>query len=111
MSDTAKRDYGVSLDPESLDAQDVAVGTDGDGAMRYTASLLGQVDEHWRKAFRFVQLNATGFYRYRLIPDHPAVSFQCRQSDGMSDVAAVLARLKSFVELVNRTASSGSFDE
>ena len=102
--------YDVTLDPESLEGQEVAFGNEGDEGVRYSVGLKGTVDDHWRTAFKFVQLNATGFYRYRLDEKSPKISFQARGSDRMSDVSAVVSRLGSFLALVNRTASSGDFE-
>lgn len=102
--------YEIALDRESLDREEVALDNEGDEGLRYRVRLTGNVDEHWRRAFHFVQLNSTGFYRYRLDTDTPTVSFNARQDDTIRDIGEVVARLKAFLGVVNRTATSGDFE-
>jgi hypothetical protein len=102
--------YDVSLDPASLTGEEVTVGNDGAEGMQYTLRLQGNADEHWTKAFRFIQLNSTGFFRFRLSRHEPSVAFTCRQGESMDEVHTVVSRLQSFLTLVNRTASSGDFE-
>ncbi len=95
--------YDVCFDSDRVDRQEVTLNRDGEEGLRYTVELIGPVDERWRKSFRTVQLNETGFYRYRLDESGNSIRFVCRRSEGLGEL---LARLKSFLTLVNEEASS-----
>jgi hypothetical protein len=103
--------YEVEIDRNSVSSEEVALGRDGEEGLRYTVRLAGYIDDRWRKSFRFVQQNSTGFFRFRLEERQDAISFTVRRTDGREEVEAVLARLTSFVTLVNRSASSPYFEE
>jgi hypothetical protein len=103
--------YGIEIDRGSVTSEEVALGREGEEGLRFTVRLAGQADERWRKCFRFVQQNSTGFFRFRLEDRQDAISFTVRRTDGQDDVDTVLGRLSSFVSLVNRSASSPYFEE
>jgi hypothetical protein len=71
--------------------------------VRIRIPLAGGVDENWRRAYRLVQLDSTGYFRYRLDLESPVVSFTARRADGT--LAFLLAQLDAFLDLVNGKAS------
>lgn len=97
--------YEVRFDSNRVERQEVAINRDGDEGYRYTVQLIGPVDDRWRKTFRSVQTNETGFYRYRLEEPSNTVRFLSSRSDRLEEL---LARLKSFLALVNEEASSSA---
>jgi hypothetical protein len=97
--------YAVSLDPPSLKKHDAGTGPDGERRVRYTIGLAGNVDDRWRRSLRAVQLDDTGFFRYRLEMGSRAVAFTCPEQHAQAELARSLKQLDSFISLVNRTAS------
>jgi len=99
--------YKVSVDKGSLHGQTVEVEGTGysvEGSI-YSVGLAGTVDERWANAFNIVQLDATGFFRYRYDPGVKRVFFQIRAKDGADRVILMLERLDQLVAEVNRNAS------
>ncbi len=99
--------YKVTIDKASLHGQTVEVEGTGysvEGSI-YSVGLVGPVDERWANAFNIVQLDSTGFFRYRLDPGVQRVFFQVRSQDGAARVILMLERLESLIEEVNRNAS------
>jgi len=99
--------YGVAVDKGSLHGQAVEVEGTGysvEGAV-YSVVLSGSVDERWARAFNIVQLDSTGFARFRLNAGERKVTFQVRTVDGAARVILLLERLDHLVEEVNRNAS------
>lgn len=97
--------YAVSLDPSTLKKHDAGTGPDGERRVRYTIGLAGNVDDRWRRSLRAVQLDDTGFFRYRLEMGSRAVAFTCPEQHAQAELARSLKQLDSFISLVNRTAS------
>jgi hypothetical protein len=105
--------YSVAVDKASLHGQTVEVEGTGyaiEGSI-YSVGLAGIVDERWARAFKIVQMDATGFFRYRLDPGVKRVFFQVRSQDGASRVILMLERLDQLVDEVNRNASLWSSDQ
>jgi hypothetical protein len=73
------------------------------GETRARVPLLGAVDERWRRAYRLVQLDSTGYFRYRLELGSPIVTFTGRHAD--ADFGFFMNQLDAFLDLVNTRAS------
>jgi hypothetical protein len=102
--------YKVSVDKASLHGQTVEVEGTGysiEGSI-YSVGLAGTVDERWANAFNIVQLDATGFFRYRFDPGVKRIFFQIRAKDGADRVILMLERLDELVAEVNGKASMWS---
>lgn len=99
--------YAVSVDANSLRKHDAGVGPDGERRVRYTIALAGLVDDLWRRSLRAVQLDDTGFFRYRLEMGSRAIAFTCVEQHGQPELTKSLRQLDTLVSLVNRTASLG----
>ena len=91
--------YRVRVDTGRIERQGLGAET------RVRVPLTGRVDENWRRAYRLIQLDSTGYFRYRLDLETPVVTFSTRASDGT--VAFHLAQLEAFLDLVNGRASGG----
>ncbi len=89
--------YRVRADAAGMDRQ--ALGTE----TRIRLRLSGLVDENWRRAYRLVQLDSTGYFRYRLELESPTVTFTSRPSDG--SLSFLMNQLDAFLERVNAQAS------
>jgi hypothetical protein len=89
--------YRVRADAAGLDRQ--ALGSE----TRIRVPLSGAIDENWRRAYRLVQLDSTGFFRYRLELEAPIVTFTARPSDGT--FSFLMNQLDAFLERVNALAS------
>ena len=99
--------YDVTVDKGSLQGQADQVEGTGytvEGTV-YSVLLSGSIDERWTRAFQIVQMDSTGFFRYRLDAEKKSVSFQVRSKDGAARVILLLERLDQLVEEVNRNAS------
>lgn len=99
--------YAVSVDPNSLRKHDAGVGPDGERRVRYTIDLAGLVDDLWRRSLRAVQLDDTGFFRYRLEMGSRAIAFTCVEQHGQVELTKSLRQLDTLISLVNRAASLG----
>jgi hypothetical protein len=91
--------YRVQADPTRIDRQGLGAET------RVRVPLAGPVDVNWRCAYRLVQLDSTGYFRYRLDLESPVVSFSVRGGEGA--MSASLTQLQAFLDLVNAKASGG----
>jgi hypothetical protein len=91
--------YRVRADASRIERQGLGAET------RVRVPLNGPVDVSWRCVYRLVQLDSTGYFRYRLDLESPVVSFSVRGTDGT--LAASLGQLDAFLELVNSKASGG----
>jgi hypothetical protein len=89
--------YRVHADRSHVERQGSA------GETRLRVPLLGAVDEPWRRAYRLIQLDSTGYFRYRLELGSPVVTFTGRHAD--SDLGFFMNQLDAFLELVNARAS------
>ncbi len=92
--------YAVAVDHGSLNGE-----VQGASRTRYSVALIGSVDERWERSYRMIQMEETGFFRFRLEPASKTVSFTVRAGDGPEQVISILERLDTFVEMVNRSAS------
>ncbi len=102
MSETAETVtvYDVSVDHGTLNGK--ILGSQG---TRYSVALHGPVDDRWARSYRLIQMDSTGFFRFRFDLANRTVSFTARASDGAQEVISILERLDTLVKLVNRSAS------
>ena len=102
MTETAEtvRVYDVAVDHGTLKGK-----TLGSQGTRYSVALNGAVDERWARSYRLIQMDATGFFRFRFDLGNQTVSFTARADDGAEEVISLLERLDALVKLVNRSAS------
>lgn len=102
-TDHAAGSYSVAVDHGSLKGKALgpAQGT------RYTVALTGQLDDRWVRSFLLIQMDETGFFRFRLdVAGRIAtVSFTARSTDGPDQVIGVIERLDVLIQLVNQSAS------
>jgi len=97
--------YAVSFDPRNLKRHEAGVGPDGEPRVRYTIALAGQVDDRWRRSFRLVQVEETGYFRYRLEMASWTIAFTCAESQAEAELATSLKQIGILLGLVNRAAS------
>ena len=75
--------------------------------VRCTVALVGNVDETWRKCFRAVQLEDTGFFRFRLEMGSSTITFLVSESRG-GEVASELKTLDYLLDAANSLARISS---
>lgn len=75
--------------------------------VRCTVALVGNVDETWRKCFRAVQLEDTGFFRFRLEMGSNTITFLVSESRG-GEVASELKTLDYLLDAANSLARISS---
>ncbi len=97
--------YEVHVDRSSLRKGDVSRSPLGEERCRFAVELAGQVDEHWRRCFRLVQMDDTGFFRFRLDIAKSVITFTSPEGEGSPDSGFDLMRLDTLVGMVNRRAS------
>ena len=90
--------YHVRADAAGMDKQSLGSET------RIRVPLSGLVDENWRRAYRLVQLDSTGYFRYRLELESPTITFTARRSAG--SLGSFLNQLEAFLQRVNAQASN-----
>ena len=96
--------YRVAMDRAHVERMDLGPGPLGT-RVRCTVPLTGAVDEHWRACFRAVQVEDTGFFRYRLELTSDVVTFT-RTVTGMgNEIVSELKTLEFLIEAVNAKAS------
>ena len=102
MSDTAETVtvYEVAVDHGTLKGK-----TLGSQGTRYSVALQGTVDDRWARSYRLIQMDSTGFFRFRFDLANRTVSFTAREGDGAEEIILLLERLDTLVKLVNRSAS------
>jgi hypothetical protein len=102
MSETAETVtvYDVAVDHGTLKGK-----TLGSQGTRYSVALKGLVDERWARSYRLIQMDSTGFFRFRFDLANQTVSFTARGGDGAEEIILLLERLDALVKLVNRSAS------
>lgn len=98
-----RRKYRVAIDRSHVEKSEVGVGRIG-ARVRCAAPLVGGIDENWRVSFRSMQLEDSGFFRFRLEMGSNLVTFTTRASAG-GDVSAELKILEFLVDAVNARAS------
>lgn len=73
--------------------------------VRCTVPLQGQVDEVWRRMFRTVQLEDTGFFRFRLEMGSNRISFTVTETERGGEITAELRTLQFLLDTVSARAS------
>jgi hypothetical protein len=101
----AGRRYRVAIEGQSVERMDLGPGPLG-ARVRCTVPLSGAVDEHWRACFRAVQVDDTGFFRYRLELTSDVVTFTRTVTGRGSEIASELRSLEFMIEAVNARASN-----
>jgi len=96
----------VSLDSKSVRRQEAGADSAGERRVLYSIALAGPVDNRWRRAFRLVQIEDTGLFRYRLELETDAISFTCSERNAGAKFAAGLRQLDALIARVNRKAAS-----
>lgn len=99
------RRYRVALDRAGMQRVDLGPGPLGN-RVRCVVPLTGSVDEHWRACFRAVQVDDTGFFRYRLELTSDVVTFTRTVTGSGSEVESELKSLEFLIEAVNARASA-----
>jgi hypothetical protein len=102
-----KKSYRVSLDQKGMRRIELGPGPLGT-RVRCVVPLTGDVDEHWRQSFRTVQLEDTGFFRFRLEMSSKAIAFAATEGRDDQDIAAELRVLGFLLNAVNTLASKGN---
>ncbi|MEO8431008.1 MAG: hypothetical protein ABI592_05815 [Acidobacteriota bacterium] len=69
--------------------------------VRCTVPLAGPVDERWRRTFRSVQLEDTGFFRFRLEMGSNHISFTVTETERGREVPSELRTLQFLLDTVN----------
>jgi len=96
--------YRVGLDRDHLRRLDIGPGPLGT-RIRCLVPLIGEVDESWRQAFRAVQLEDTGFFRFRLEMGTNAIAFVATDSPDGKEINNELKTLAFLLDSVNAVAS------
>ena len=97
------RTYGVSLDRAHIRRIEMGPSPVGN-RVRCFVPLRGDVDEHWRRSFRAVQLEDTGYFRFRLEMTSNTIAFVSTDGEELEKELQVLAFL---LDAVNAVASKG----
>lgn len=103
LTGEGQKTYGVSLDRKGVRRIDMGPGPLGT-RVRCTVPLSGEIDEHWRVSFRRVQLEDTGFFRFRLELASPTVTFVATTG---AEIESELKKLGFLLDAVNALASRG----
>ncbi len=99
----ARRGYRVTFRPEDVERAEMGPTPTG-RRVRCTVPLTGDVNEAWRTSYRAVQLEDTGFFRFRLEMESNTVAFVVNESRGTSRVTAELKTLSFLLDAVNALA-------
>jgi len=98
--------YRVTLDVRGVGRREVGIEpSSGEPRICYTVPLAGPVDDRWRQAFRILQLDDTGFFRFRLEMASAAITFVCRSSRSAGELEAGIRQLSILVDQVNKAAT------
>ena len=73
--------------------------------VRCTVPLQGRLDEQWRRTFRTVQLEDTGFFRFRLEMGSNRIAFTVTETERGGEIAAELRTLQFLLDTVNARAA------
>jgi len=95
----------VSLDSMSVRRQEAGLDSAGERRVLYSIALAGPVDDRWRRAFRLVQIEDTGLFRYRLEMESDTISFTCSERSAGARFAVDLRQLDLLVARVNQKAA------
>jgi hypothetical protein len=104
-----RRRYRIAVDRARLQKAEVGAGPN-EGRIRCTAPLVGGIDEAWRVSFRSVQLEDSGFFRFRLEMGSNVVTFTAGTAQRGPDMLSELKLLDFLVDTVNAKASRESHD-
>lgn len=106
--ETTVQQHDVKVDRGTLRKSELPPSPLGEPRVRCSVQLSGTIDEHWRRCFRLVQMDDTGFFRFRLDIAKNLVTFSSPDGDDSSDPALDMVRLETLVSMVNRRASGPS---
>jgi hypothetical protein len=95
------RTYSVALDRKHIRRTEMGPGPLGN-RVRCFVPVVGEVDEHWRQSFRGVQLEDTGYFRFRLEMGSNTIAFVAHDGEELEKELQVLAVL---LAAVNTAAS------
>lgn len=93
--------YDVGIDTQAARRREIGFDPTGQARVCVTLPLSGRVDDRWRRSFRAIQLEDTGYFRFRLELTVAAITFSC----AAAGLPEGIRQLKALVELVNRRAS------
>ncbi len=96
---TPHRTYAVCIDRTAIRRTDIGDSPLGK-RVRCFVPLAGNVDEHWRRCFRTVQLEDTGYFRFRLEMTSNTIAFVSTDGDDLDKELKVLAYLLDAVNAV-----------
>ena len=99
MTETAETVYEVAVDHGTLKGK-----TLGSQGTRYSVALKGPVDDRWTRSYRLIQMDSTGFFRFRFEVTNQTVSFTAR-SWGIFPSFFATKVIWPALKLVNRSAS------
>lgn len=103
------RPYRIAIDVRAARRREVGLDPAGEPRVSYTVPLSGSLDDRWRRAFRLVQLEDTGYFRFRLELASAAISFTCRESRSAAELSEGIRQLTVLVERVNVTAAKAAY--
>jgi hypothetical protein len=103
------RPYRIAIDVRGARRREVGLDPVGEPRVSYTFPLSGALDDRWRRAFRLVQLEETGYFRFRLELASPAISFTCRESRSAAELSEGIRQLTVLVDRVNLMASRSAY--
>jgi hypothetical protein len=101
-----RKTYLVGLDAKGMRRNEMGPGPLGT-RIRCFLPLTGDVDDHWRQSFRAVQLEDTGFFRFRLEMGSKTIAFVSTETEDGGELAAELKTLAFLLDAVNAVASKG----
>jgi hypothetical protein len=101
VTTTPQRTYSISLDRKNMRRNEMGPGPLG-SRVRCFVPLKGEVDEQWRRSFRTVQLEDTGYFRFRLEMAANTVAFVAHDGEELEKELQVLEYL---LNAVNTAAS------
>ncbi len=99
-----RRIYRVALDRNGMRRIEMGSGPLGT-RVRCMIPLTGDVDEHWRQCLRTVQLEDTGFFRFRLEMASRTIAFVATETEDGHGLASELKTLAFLLDSVNALAS------
>ena len=103
------RPYRIAIDVRAARRREVGLDPAGEPRVSYTLPLSGALDDRWRRAFRLVQLEDTGYFRFRLELASPEISFTCGGSRSAAELSEGIRQLTVLVERVNVAAAKAAY--
>jgi hypothetical protein len=97
---SAHRTYSVALDRREIRRTEVGPAGPLGVRVRCFVPLTGDVDEQWRRSFRSVQLEDTGYFRFRLEMGSNTIAFVAHDGEELERELQVLAYLLDAVNAV-----------